>query len=306
VVERVYKGNGTYLSVVANPGKRQSRAPIKGVAAVVIVVVGTGCMTPSPAPTPTLEPFQNSSQVFYSNTVGDYYTIYVDLPGNYDPDGPQYPVIFLLDADWYFDGSHKRIDNGGVKGIVHRLCEKKEMPEVILVGIGYPGEIQRGRDFLVSFVHFYALLKDELLPFIDSTYNTASEGRTLIGHSDGGFFTLYALFRYDPSDTVFTNFISISGDFSKVDRYLFTEEISLYNRLGSVLPVTLYLAVGSEEEERFIASHAEMTENLKGRDYTGFVFKSKKYYGLHHGSVVSPAIEDGLKWIFLNAGNGET
>lgn len=263
---------------------------------VIVVALFSGCIT-TPTPTPSPGNPQNAPGLFYSYSVGDYYTIYVSLPGTYSDDSV-YPVIYLLDADWYFDGSHERIDKGGVKGIVSRLTENGDMPEVILVGIGYPEENQRGRDFLMAPVHFYRFLKDELIPFVDSEYNTNLEGRTLVGHSDGGFFTMYALFRYNPSDVIFTNFISISGDFSKVDRYLFTEEISMVNRVGNVLPVTLYMAVGRQEEERFISTNDEMTEKLESRHYTGFRFKSKKYYGLDHGTVVSPAVEDGLQWIF--------
>lgn len=265
--------------------------------AVALIIVSSGCMG-IPAPTPSPEEPQNAPGLFYSCSVGDYYNIYVGLPKTYSED-LTYPVIYLLDGDWYFDGSHWRIDRGGVHGIVTRLAESGDMPEAIVVGIGYSEENQRGRDFLVSPVHFYRFLKDELIPFIDSTYSTDMEGRTLVGHSDGGFFTMYALFRYDPSDVVFSNFISISGDFSKVDRYLYTEEMSLYSRLQGELPVTLYLAVGKDEERRFVESNDEMAEKLTSRNYSGFRFKSIQYYGLHHGSVVAPAVEDGLTWIFL-------
>ncbi len=264
---------------------------------VALILVGAGCIS-TPTPTPAPENPQNAPGLFYSYAVGDYYNIYVGLPRSYSED-LKYPVIYLLDGDWYFDGSHWRIDRGGVHGIAARLAESGDMPDAIVVGIGYAKENQRGRDFLVSPVHFYRFLKDELIPFIDSTYSTSLEGRTLIGHSDGGFFTMYALFQYDPSDVVFSNFLSISGDFSKVDRYLYTEEISLYRRSQSELPVTLYLAVGKDEERRFVESNDEMTEKLTSRNYSGFRFKSIQYYGLHHGSVVAPAVEDGLKWIFL-------
>lgn len=265
---------------------------------IALIMVSSGCIsTPAPTPAPVPENPQNAPGLFYSYSVGDYYNIYVGLPKNYSED-LKYPVIYLLDGDWYFDGSHWRIDRGGVCGIVSRLAESGDMPEAVVVGIGYAKENQRGRDFLGAPVHFYKFLKDELIPFIDSTYSTNLEGRTLIGHSDGGFFTMYALFRYDPFDVVFSNFISISGDFSKVDRYLYTEEISLYRRLQGELPVTLYLAVGRDEEKRFVESNDEMAEKLTRRNYSGFHFKSIQYYGLHHGSVVAPAVEDGLKWIF--------
>ncbi|MBU7032537.1 MAG: esterase family protein [Theionarchaea archaeon] len=265
-----------------------------------VLVLILGCIHSSPeapeiAPE-DLEKSQEAPGLFYSYTMGDYYKIYVSLPRTYSEKSSQrYPVIYLLDADWYFDGSHERISNGGVEGIVTRLAENGEIPESILIGIGYPREIKRGRDFLTSYTHFYKFLKDELVPFIDKTYHAHEEGRTLIGHSDGGFFTTYTLFRYP--DSVFTNFIAISGDFTKLDRYLFTEETSLYRRAAGIFPVTVYMAVGDQEEERFVTSTKEMAETLKMREYTEFYFTFKIYHGLHHGSVVAPAIEDGLLWI---------
>ena len=43
---------------------------------------------------------------FHSDRVGDSYRVYISLPKGYDPQHPDgYPVIYLLDADWYFHGA---------------------------------------------------------------------------------------------------------------------------------------------------------------------------------------------------------
>jgi len=262
-----------------------------------VLVVGCIDFVPSPSDTSlNSEPSQKAPGLFYSYNVGDYFNIYVGFPRSYHENrSTKYPVIYVLDADWYF-GSGQRLGNGGVKGIVNQLVEKGEMPEVLIVGIGYPtGTNNRGRDFVSSYTHFYKFLKDELIPFVDQSYNT-SEERTLIGHSSGGFFTMYAFFRYP--DHVFTNYICISGDYNRLDRTLFTEEISLSRQIEDALPVTLYMAVGQREEERFITSNIEMAEKLESRGYTKFRFRFTAFRGLDHGTVVGPAIEGGLKWIF--------
>jgi hypothetical protein len=73
----------------------------------------------------------------------------------------------------------------------------------------------------------------------------------------------------------------------------------MYQRMkNGVLDVWLYMAVGEYEEDRFVTSNREMAERLRTREYAGFHIVSKKYSGLNHGSIVAPAIEDGLKWIF--------
>jgi predicted alpha/beta superfamily hydrolase len=278
-----------------------------------VVVLVLGCVSaPPPTPespalaTPTLTPApgvnpgkaQNAPGIFYSRTVQDNFTIYVGLPSNYDPESSdQYHTIYLLDGDWYFDGSHWRRPDNGVKGIVRTLSYQGLMPESIVVGIGYPEENNRGRDFLQDYNSFYAFLKNELIPFIDENYNTDVTGRTLIGHSDGAFFTLHAFFQCGKPDNPFTNFIAVSGDFTKVNDVLFAEEMALHQR-SSVVPASLYMAVGGQEEERFITSNRQMAEILGKRDYTDFRVIFKEYYGLNHGSIVSVAFQDGLLWIF--------
>ena len=136
---------------------------------------------------------QNIPGMFYSHNVDDNFQIYVALPSNYNPsDLKRYPVIYLLDGDWYFDGSHWRISKGGVKGIISRYAEAGDMPEAILVAIGYPVKNFLERDYLYPadpwFVinsggglKFYSFIKDELIPKVDAEFKTNNTyGRTII------------------------------------------------------------------------------------------------------------------------------
>jgi predicted alpha/beta superfamily hydrolase len=59
---------------------------------------------------------QNIPGLFYYYNVDNNYQIYVALPCNYNPsDSKRYPVIYLLDGDWYFDGSNWRIGKEELK-----------------------------------------------------------------------------------------------------------------------------------------------------------------------------------------------
>jgi hypothetical protein len=40
-----------------------------------------------------------------------------------------------------------------------------------------------------------AIQREELIPHIDAKYRNQTTGRTLLGHSLGGFFTLYTMFQ---------------------------------------------------------------------------------------------------------------
>ena len=228
------------------------------------------------------------------------YKIFLNLPEGYETESSQtYPVVYLLDGNWYFRGPR-----ANVAGIVDGLIHKELIPPVILVSIGYPATNRRARDFLEAYDKFYAFLVDELIPFVDLRYRTdPTSGRTLIGHSDGGFFTFYAFSKYGENSGVepFDKFISISGDFTKLNNLMYRREADLYyvkSKESGILDVSLYLAVGALEETRFVRSNSKMAELLGSRNYAKFKFQSKVYDKHDHTSVVSPAISDGLVWIY--------
>jgi enterochelin esterase-like enzyme len=246
---------------------------------------------------------RQSTFELYSDHVADRYKIYIRLPEGYDPQHPEgYPVIYLLDGDWYFDGQGWRISGGGVAGIVSSLGRGGRIPKAILVGIGYVEENQRGRDFLWRYEKFYAFLTEELIPFIDANYRTdLGSERTLVGHSDGGYFTLYSFCQYEGNGAnPFGRFIAISGDFTKNEWLMFREEGKLNRRIGDggVVKGALFMAVGGQEEARFVTSNQDMVNRLESRHYEGLRFKSKTYRSDDHMSVVTPAVWAGLMWVF--------
>ena len=95
------------------------------------------------------ESFYNAPGNFHSSIINDSFKIYVDLPEGYNSnDGKNYPTIFLIDGDWYFDGLHWRAVDWSATGHLYALNYRKMVPESILVGIGYPDDNMRRRDFL--------------------------------------------------------------------------------------------------------------------------------------------------------------
>jgi enterochelin esterase-like enzyme len=278
--------------------------------------------TPNPTPTPTLTPAPTSSEAsgpsvaaatespplrstfeLYSKHVDDRYKIYVSLPEGYNASHPRgYHVIYVLDGDWYFDGSSMRIDDGGVAGIAALLTYGHRIPRSIVVGIGYADTNERGRDFHGQLENFYAFLTDELIPRIDVEYCTNPDApRTLIGHSSGAYFTMYAFLQFDENGfNLFEHFIAISGDYAKTDNLIFDQESRMSRRIGAggTLLSSLYMAVGGKDEARFVSSLEEMDKTLKSRNYQGFRLKSRVYGSDDHSSVVTPAVWAGLLWVF--------
>lgn len=186
----------------------------------------------------------------YSESVNDSFFIFISLPKNYlKKENQKFPVIYLLDANVYFD--------------IIANTMKENNSNTILVGIGYKDFIimdsLRNRDYTFpsatandSFSisggasEFHSFLKNELFQFIDKTYRTDTSSRTLMGHSLGGYFTLYALqqamiYKYN----CFKNYVAASPSLQYCNKYLIKQ---LNNLSDNEIPKTLFLTFGAKED----------------------------------------------------------
>jgi enterochelin esterase-like enzyme len=238
----------------------------------------------------------------YSSEVGDWFQIYVHLPEGYSAeDGPETHLAILLDADWYMDGSHIRLGYGGVVEIVEQLAAAGSIPPVAILGIGEinkVGQNMRGRDFLSAPDRFIRFISNKLLPqfFAETTLNGEGfQDLTIIGHSDGGYYSVWALFR--DGRPRFRNAVAISGDFTKPYYDVFKLEEAYSQRTPSET-ACLFLGVGGLEEGRFLWSFAQLTETIESREGSNLVFRSRSYGYHDHGSVVAPGFSGGLSFSF--------
>src|SRR5689334_23027243 len=90
--------------------------------------------------------------LMYSHSTGRTYRITVSLPLGYTAspgtDWPfhdipaKWPVVFVLDGNWYADM---------VTGIIRPMCWCGSTTDAIVVGIGYPEDVDPMEAFRVSF-----------------------------------------------------------------------------------------------------------------------------------------------------------
>ena len=80
-----------------------------------------------------------TERTLFSNVIDDDFNIYTYLPVNYDPTA-EYPVIFLLDGDWYFEDFVLELND---------LIQGGQIEPSILIGIGYQSNVdeKRFRDY---------------------------------------------------------------------------------------------------------------------------------------------------------------
>lgn len=243
----------------------------------------------------------NSEQfTLYSSNTQQEYKIYIHLPMSYSRFDTTYPVIYSLDADIGFG-----IGSGTNKLLSHR----KEIPEVILVGIAYgayPGQEgnNRGRDYSPTAVaesprsggaeNFFRFIRDELIPEIDSKYRTNPIDRTLSGASFGGLFSLYVLFEHPG---IFKRYI-ISSPNLRWDNGIIFEYEKKYSEKHTELQANVFLAVGDIENR--VERWKKFVQILEDRNYKNLKLTTMICNDAPHGTACILASVRGIKAVFSN------
>jgi predicted alpha/beta superfamily hydrolase len=251
------------------------------------------------APVPTL--------IIKSELVKGSFNIFVRLPKNYNRNNPEkYPVIYHVDGNAYFN----HISNS-----VQQLNKNKEFTrEPIVVGIGYENayvmDSLRNRDYTFpealpqdSFLlsgggeNFYQFIKSELIPQIDKTYQTDTTYRTIMGHSLGGYFTLYALMRDLYTQPLFNNYIAASPSIFYCDNYLFKKFRGFLTNDQRSKKLKLFMTMGQMEigNDRS-GGFAHFTQLLS--DFKFLQLNTKVFKGLEHMGTAVPSFEEGIDWVF--------
>jgi predicted alpha/beta superfamily hydrolase len=204
----------------------------------------------------------------------------------------------VLDGQWDF----KLLDS-----IYGGLYYDGFVPEMIIVGITYSGNnpdygALRAMDYTP--VHdgffpgsgeapkFLAFLKEELLPYIESSYRADPSQRMLMGSSFGGTFTLYALFS---EPTLFGGYIAASPVVTYGQRFAFQQEAD-YADSHKDLPVRLFLSVGELEDLAWPVK--EFMGILSQRNYAELEMETRIIEGERHASNKPEAYNRGLRFLF--------
>jgi predicted alpha/beta superfamily hydrolase len=236
----------------------------------------------------------------YAKNIGQNYQLMINLPMNFDKSRHDYPVIYVLDAQWdfplisaaygqmYFDGF---VPAAVVVGIT---WDNKDDPNLLRVRDFTPSNIEQEANS-GSAANFLKFIKTELIPFIDKEYGT-SQQRVLMGSSLGGLFTLYTLFN-EPQ--LFSGYIPTASASGWDNGVLFDiakkNETRIRNQLRET-PVKLYSAVGSLDPLK--QSFAELDDYFKQKAFEGLSFDMQVLPNLGHAGVKSAGNSWGLQAVF--------
>ena len=206
-------------------------------------------------------------------------------------------------------------------------------PDVITVGIGYPGDglssnwdKLRLRDFLPfseadfsevpeitenlkknsEFVtggatNFLKFIRLELLPIIENKYDVDENDRTYLGYSAGSLFGLHILATYPET---FNRYV-LGSAFLEISRNHFEKFVK-----NAGIDARLFFGVGLDEQLQFVGGQQrsypwmvdgflEFSALLNRLNVEGLEFEKRVFPNEIHQTVWRPIYIQGLRWVFL-------
>ncbi|HUM47842.1 MAG TPA: alpha/beta hydrolase-fold protein [Chitinophagales bacterium] len=246
----------------------------------------------------------------FSDFVKDSFSVFIRLPKDYmmKKERQTFPVIYSLDANAYFD-------------ILSSTMEELKLNKAILVGIGYKNFLQmdslRNRDYTFpsalaedSFSisgggnKFLAFIQQELIPLIDSTYRSDPSNRTIMGHSLGGYFTLYALEEsIKENKMLFKNYVAASPSLGYHNQYLLNQ-FENQNNHNDATGCNVFLTFGGREDAEDAGKRTtgiddfnSLVKVLSEKRFDNIQLKSEVYPAFGHMETAIPTFTSALKKI---------
>jgi len=248
--------------------------------------------------------------------------IFVKLPWNYGQGDKTYPVLYSLDANRAFPLY-------STMSLIYETPGMGSEHEIVIAGIGYSLDTDRIRGLaqwaawrthfltpmprdeinqfwqetlskLLKGEHmdvqtggaalFLEALREEVIPFVETSYRVSSLDRGLAGYSYGGLFGLYTLFH---APGLFTKYFT--GSPSIYDE-LFSYEAS-YAAANADLQAQLLMTVGGLETEG-LEQFQRMVDCLRVRAYPSLELKTYVFEGEGHNSGMAASISRALRELY--------
>jgi len=257
---------------------------------------------------------QYTASRLYSKSVGDTFSISINLPKGYNKlQQRNYPIVYLLDANIYFDILATTLNKYADLGLA---------PDVILVGIGYKDfqamDSLRNRDdtyptaipeYEMSISggadKFLAFINNELIPQMDKKYKTDTSRRILMGHSLGGYFTAYAMLQdLQGNSKGFSSYIAASPSIHFNKYYLLNRFEEIKVQSGS-RKIKAYFTFGGLEDDEDkddpgMMKNKDVLSQLStlfsNKHSNQLIFKSDMFSNLGHMDTQMPTFIKGLQW----------
>lgn len=231
------------------------------------------------------------TDTIYSGNVKDKFVITIRKPAGFSQ-SKKYHHVYMTDGSIGI-GDYVLGRNKSWAASIPSDC--------VIIAISHIGDWhdKRPRDFIPSDISknveenfgkadkFYGFMKNELIPRIEKNM-TNKKSRAFIGHSFGGLFCLYTLFKEDKLfDRHFAISPSIWANYYELDKI--EERFSKTNK-SLKANVTLYVG-GLEFLNKVLYSTRSFYNTVTKRKYAGLTIKKDEIGNANHFSIRKPAID---------------
>jgi len=231
----------------------------------------------------------------HSDILNEDRNFLIYLPDNYASSQIKYPVIYLLDGNYFFLPT---------SGMVEFLSKINKVPKMIVVAIV---NTDRFRDFSPPTsdvadpdssdtrggARFLAFLKNELMPYMNKNYRTETYN-IFIGHSLGGLFVIYTLLS-EPQ--LFGAYIAISPALFWNGGSEVTKASNVFNPQIS-LKKYLFMTYSEGDGSNIRSSTDKLVNILETEAPRDFKWKFAFMPNDRHNSTPLRSTYDGLELLF--------
>lgn len=298
------KGPGASFAGGKHRARRRLTAVLRGCLLFLVGCNAHDDLVPARGPFPPQTIAGSEIRILPRAGNGRMYQLHVGLPDGYEEEpGRRYPVLYLCDGYWDFSL---------VRAIAGNLYGDKAIPEIIVVGIGYPGErpnyasLRRwdltpvaanyeGAHYDGPSGHaqeFLSVIENEIVPFVEREYRADTSYRVLAGSSLGGLFTLYAMLA---RPGLFVAHVAASPAAQWADDWLLGFEAQ-FNGSGKPLGSRLFLSYADKEPSLLFEAVKRLDARLRERHYPGLAYEFHVVAGEGHAGTKAESFNRGVRF----------
>ncbi|WP_459558560.1 alpha/beta hydrolase [Lacunimicrobium album] len=248
-----------------------------------------------------------------------------------EPLGPApaagYPILYVLDANSCFSSVVEATRTQS------RRFGETGVSDAIIVGLGYQSEqaidgVARTYDYMTEgspeklppmrggkgwppsggAEEFYEFIEETVKPEMAKRYKVDPKRQAIFGHSFGGYFVLYTLFRHPES---YQTYLAASPSTWWNDYGMIEMEKAFYENQNEPSPKPRLLMTAGTEEKGGPASQLPPTRNSTEfgtlKDFAARLNRSKKlagdvqleiFQGANHGATLNLTLQPGIPFAF--------
>ncbi len=229
----------------------------------------------------------------HSEILADNKEIYVSLPPKYHEHKQQYPVIYVLEAEYLF---------ASTATIIQFIANRSKMPASIVIGVATGGHAKRKE--MAFELHggkpekYLKFLEKELIPKVEKKFRT-NNNRTIIGLSPSNGVVFESLFS---GAHLFNNYIALTTHWEWSPR----KGISMVEQLIKTITqpdmpaVNLYMGTADDDLRYSHTQYHEAVEKLKNIGKTRVNFQVELLHQEEHYLTAISGLRNAFKLIYPN------